>query len=230
LLKETYEFEIPWRWIPGVQDPGMIMNPPVIPEDEDCSSDIVPVEFTDDSGRKRVYVSELISVTSVFFKRYRLALYTYLNRCLRNGTLAHFVGSRIMNGRIDHTACSFPKVSYWRIDRENFYADVEVELNLNTQAGEKRWKGYLVCWCCFEETESKDTGGKRVRSLSAAVEELTDHIERNENYVFLDSYLAPCVTNRRVDQLAEDIWRKYCPEALTDPNFVPSSSGLEVFP
>lgn len=35
MLKETYEFEIPWRWIPGVQDPGMIMNLPVIPSEEE---------------------------------------------------------------------------------------------------------------------------------------------------------------------------------------------------
>lgn len=248
MLKETYEFEIPWRWIPGVQDPGMIMNPPVIPEDEDCSSDIVPVEFTDDSGRKRVYVSELISVTSVFFKRYRLALYTYLNRCLRNGTLAHFVGSRIMNGRIDHTACSFPKVSYWRIDRENFYADVEVELNLNTQAGEKRWKGYLVCWCCFEGAGSSDNrqpgfeagtpdlvpGRKTVSGLSVTVEELTDQVCRDRaEYDPLNHHLVPYAPNRRVDRIAEQIWEEYLPEALTDPGkrrpeYLANKMGLSI--
>ena len=217
LFREVYMDEKQEAIKPVITDSGIELEPEAVPENEDCSDASVPIESEDNTGKRRVLVSELVSVTKVFFRRYRLMLYSYLNRCLRDGTLERYAGCRILNSRITSEMCSFPRISYRRIDREDFYADVEVELRLKTQSGGKLWKGYLVCWCCFEETESKDTGGKRVRSLSAAVEELTDHIERNENYVFLDSHLAPCVTNRRVDQLAEDIWRKYCPEALTDP-------------
>ena len=104
---------------------------------------------------------------------------THLNRCLRNGTLAKHAGSTIRNSKITHEICSFPRVTYWRIDRENFYADVEVELLLNTQSGEKRWKGYLICWCCFEERKITVSGRKTVSGLSATIEELTSHVERN---------------------------------------------------
>lgn len=216
----------------GVSDYGIDLNPPVLPESEDCSDDIVPVGLTDDAGKKKVLVSELISVTKVFFDRYRLALYSFLNRCLRNGTLEHFAGRRVTNRVINRECCSFPRVNYWRIDRENFYADVEVELLLNTNECVKRWKGYLVCWCCFEEKGffaassscDKEAGseeaitGNTIGGLSVTVEELTDHVERNGEYDPLDKHLAPYVTNRRVDQIAEGIWEEFCPEALEDPN------------
>ena len=216
----------------GVSDYGIDLNPPVLPESEDCSDDIVPVGLTDDAGKKKVLVSELISVTKVFFDRYRLALYSFLNRCLRNGTLEHFAGRRVTNRVINRECCSFPRVNYWRIDRENFYADVEVELLLNTSECVKRWKGYLVCWCCFEEKGffaassscDKEAGseeaitGNTIGGLSVTVEELTDHVERNGEYDPLDKHLAPYVTNRRVDQIAEGIWEEFCPEALEDPN------------
>lgn len=120
------------------------------PIQEDCSSDAIPYRTTDMEGKKKVLVPELISMTKVLFDNYRLPLYSYLNRCLCNGNLAGLVGSRILNDRIRSDVCNFPQVTYWRIDRENFYADVEVELKLKTPVGTQVWKGYLVCWCAFE--------------------------------------------------------------------------------
>ena len=126
------------------------LKDPEVPIQEDCSNDIVPVGTTDLEGKKKVLVPELITMTKVLFDRYRLAMYSYLNRCLRNGTLASVVGSRITTRIINHDICSFPGVSYWRIDRENFYADVAVELRLQTVFGMQIWKGVLVFWCGFD--------------------------------------------------------------------------------
>lgn len=176
------------------------------PIQEDCSSDAIPYRTTDMEGKKKVLVPELISMTKVLFDNYRLPLYSYLNRCLRNGNLAGLVGSRILNDRIRSDVCNFPHVTYWRIDRENFYADVEVELKLKTPVGTQIWKGYLVCWCAFE--------GKFICSI----EELTDNVDRKgDGYDQLSKYLVPYSTNKRMDQIAEDLWRRYLPEALTDP-------------
>lgn len=137
LRKEVYVNAKPEAPDPVLIDDGIDLNPPVIPESEDCSDAVVPVEPAGDTGKRRVLVSELVSVTRVFFRRYKLALYSYLNRCLRNGTLAKHAGSTIWNSKITHEICSFPRVTYWRIDRENFYADVEVELLLNTISGSR---------------------------------------------------------------------------------------------
>lgn len=60
------------------------------PIQEDCSSDAIPYRTTDMEGKKKVLVPELISMTKVLFDNYRLPLYSYLNRCLRNGNLLVF--------------------------------------------------------------------------------------------------------------------------------------------
>jgi hypothetical protein len=121
-----------------------------IPDQEDCSSDTVPAGTTNMEGKKKVLVPELITMTKVLFDRHRLTMYSYLNRCLRNGDLAGMVGYKINTRVINHEICSFPSVTYWRIDRKNFYADVTVELKLPTVFGTVDWKGYLVFWCGFD--------------------------------------------------------------------------------
>lgn len=190
----------------GLEDPGIFLDNPEEPPDPDCSDDTVPVDVTDMEGQKKVHVPILISMTKVLFDRYRLPMYSHLNRCLRNGKMEHLVGSRIRNRVINREVVTFPDVTYWRIDRENFYADVKVELKLETPTGTLPWKGYLVCWCSFEP------------ELSVSIEELTDSVSRSkEDYDLLSRYLVPYATNRRVDEIAEQIWKEYCPEALTDP-------------
>lgn len=186
--------------------PLQLKNPEV-PIQEDCSSDIVPAGTTDMEGKKKVLVPELITMTKVLFDRYRLAMYSYLNRCLRNGTLASMVGSRITTRIINHTICSFPGVTYWRIDRENFYADVAVELRLQTVFGIQTWKGVLVFWCGFDEN-----------GLYCSIEDLAEETNRADDGLdMLSPYLVPYATNKRVDEISESIWSHYLPEALTDP-------------
>ncbi|MBQ9685998.1 MAG: hypothetical protein IJV41_05520 [Oscillospiraceae bacterium] len=218
----------------------ILLDEPVEPENEDCGSDIVPPDTTDLHGKKKITVPALISMTKVLFDRERLAFYSLLNRSLRNGTLHELTGWKFTTRVINKQVCSFPHVSYWRIDRENFYADVQVELKLSTTDGTKIWKGYIVCWCEFEddeqffarmekaqtEQENKDPNQKTdsdsqqagKRKLTIYLEELTDQVDRDpEEYEPLDKYLVPYATNRRVDQIAEKMWEKYHPAALTDP-------------
>ena len=183
------------------------LKDPEVPIQEDCSNDIVPAGTTDLEGKKKVLVPELITMTKVLFDRYRLAMYSYLNRCLRNGTLASLVGSRITTRIINHDICSFPGVTYWRIDRENFYADVTVELRLQAVFGMQTWKGVLVFWCGFDEN-----------GLYCSIEDLTEETNRAEDGLdMLSPYLVPYATNKRVDEISESIWGHYLPEALTDP-------------
>ena len=202
---ETVE-RVSEEWEQATLHPVQLKNPEE-PIQEDCSSDAIPYQTTDMEGKKKVLVPELISMTKVLFDNYRLPMYSYLNRCLRNGTLAGMVGCRILNDRIRGDVCNFPHVTYWRIDREDFYADVEVELTLKTPMGTQVWKGYLVCWCTFE--------GK----FTCSIEELTDNIDRKgDGYDQLSKYLVPYSTNKRMDQIAEGLWRRYLPEALDDPS------------
>lgn len=102
------------------------------PEGMDCSNDLIPAGTTNLDGEKTVTIPILTSMKKVLFDDYKNDLYTFLNSCRRTGTLEQLVGSRVLNRFISRFNCNFKDVSFWRIDRENFYADVEVELDLRT--------------------------------------------------------------------------------------------------
>ena len=179
------------------------------PINEDCSSDAVPDDVTDLAGRKKVYVPVLNTITRVLFKRYRLSLYTFLNRELRNGGLAGILGCRIETKTINHTVCCFPKVTYWKISRDSFYADIAVELQLRTEYGLKKWNGFLVCVCGYDDED-----------FYCEVDTLTENTERkNSGMDMLSPFAVPYLTNRRVDEIAENMLYRYWPEALTNPQF-----------
>lgn len=183
------------------------LKDPEIPVQEDCSNDTVPAGTTNMEGKKKVLVPELITMTKVLFDRYRLDMYTYLNNCLHTGGLAAIVGKPIKTRVINHEICTFPGVTYWRIDRANFLADVTVELKLQTSTGLVEWRGCLTCWCGFDDN-----------GLFFSIEDLDESLDRkDEGLDMLSPYLVPYATNKRVDEISEALWKKYLPEALDDP-------------
>ena len=183
------------------------------PEVEDCSTDSVPADVTDMRGKKKVAVPVLKSMTEVLFENCRKDMYFYLHKCLWKGTLDRMVGSKINNRKLTGAECEFPNVSYWRIDRTNFFADVAVNLKLDTAVGHVEWTGFLVFWCSFGVDALT---GKR--KLDATIEELTDYVDRKNEYELLSRFLIPYSTNKRVDEVAEEMWYACCKEALTDPS------------
>ncbi len=142
-----------------------------MPEDADCLSDQVPPGTKSPSGAKKIHLPELVSMWKYMlnsnYANRRLSLYSFLNRCLRQGSLSRIVGFRVLNRVINREACELKGVTFWKIDRENFYADVEVELKLQSTNGIRIWNGYLVCWCAFDENE-----------FTMSVEDLTDKLDR----------------------------------------------------
>lgn len=183
-----------------------------IPESPDCSSDTLPLKTEPKSGKKTLQLPDLVSMWKYMLsKNYanrRLLLYSFLNQALRNGHLSDTVGFRVLNRVINREACEFTGVSFWKIDRENFYADVEVKLKLQSPDGQREWKGVLECWCSFEG------------DFNMSVESLVKTEDREEEgYVRLSPFLVPYMTNQMMDKFTEQVWIDFnMPEAIGDPN------------
>lgn len=172
-------------------------------EDADCSSDALPPKTEPKSGKKTLLLPDLVPMwkymmSSAYGNR-RLALYTFLNQQLRRGWLSQIVGFRVLNTVINKEACEFNGVTFWKIDRENFYADVDVTLTLKTPDGIREWNGILVCWCGFDD------------KFDLSVEELTKSVKRTEEdgYTMLSPFLIPYMTNKQMDEFAERLWIRY---------------------
>ena len=182
------------------------------PETMDCSSDAVPAGTEPDAERKKILIPDLVSMWKYMLAKgmgnQRLALYSYLNRALRSGELSSVVGFKVRNRTINRAACELKGVDFWKIDRESFYANVRVHLTLQSDDGVQTWDGYLCCCCTFTDHD-----------FNCIVDELTGTPwQDEEEFDRLNPYLVPYYTNRRVEEIAEQLWVRYgMPEALTDP-------------
>ena len=178
------------------------------PDQEDCATDAVPSDAVSSEGKKIILMPQVVSMTKYLFSNYRLMMYSYMNRCLRNGRLRSFLGYSITNRVFNKESCTFPSVSFWRIDRLNFWADVEVALQLDTHSGPREWRGTLCLWCSFDG------------EFTCSVEDLSAGEDRRaEGYDMLSPFLIPYFTSKRVDEVAENLWRQYRVEAIALPSY-----------
>ena len=174
---------------------------------ENCSSSMA-ADKANSEGLKEVTVPVVTSMTKYLFEHYRLDLYTFLNRQLRDGSLEKEIGSPIRCRNINKHICSFTDVSYWRINRLNFWADINVELKQIKKDGEDDWNGHLNLWISAEEHGD----------FQICIESLTTECQiETDDYPMLSPFLIPYFTNNRIDQEAERIWLEFLPEALSDP-------------
>ena len=164
------------------------------PEQEDCSSGIVPVSNeTAESpvNEREILVPVLTSMRKILFHNYRLMLYSYLNRSLRNGSLESIVGFRFVNKVIDRHACNFGNPTFWRVNRETFIVNVGVTLCLDTGEDCRDWDGFLSLWFHMGE------------KTTCSIEYLGEMNElANEELPMLSSYLVPIFSNRQMDEEA----------------------------
>ena len=204
--------------------------------------------------RKYLLVPDLLSMTRFLCRNYKRMIYSYLNRCLRDGSLAQTAGIPIRDRRLDRNNCELKKFSFWKTDRSSFYTDVTVHLTLSTPAGTRTWEGTLAIWCSFPEKEELEEDAAFVKSLGVNggaapgqdaadpsacddfvynVEGLYSESPYRGDCVRLSPFLIPYYKNGDVEKVAEATWLEHIPEALTDPKKrdafeLAAKMGLEV--
>lgn len=177
-----------------------------VPDVEDCSTDNVPYK-----GTREIIVPDFNSMFKYMFNRElankRLEMYSYLNRLLRRGQLSQIVGFPVNNRVVNRETCAIKDVSFWKISRIEFFADVEIELTLHSYGNVIQWRGYLVCWCGFAD------------QFYMSIEELSDvNYHREANMIPLSPFLVPYYKNKQMDAVAEKLWEGcVMPEAITNP-------------
>ena len=185
-----------------------------LPETEDCSSSVIArsIENSTDNyttedvpkGKRKVKVSDPVSMKKYLFDNYRVAMYTFLNKCRRNGTISNMIGQRVLNGVFDHKVVDLKDITFWRIDRENFWADVSVELKILTRTGSFPWNCIIECLCSFEADD-----------FFITFEDLSTSVDRR-GFDLLSPFLVPYFTSQNVDEITQELWLRYEPSALHD--------------
>ena len=111
------------------------------PEVTTCSDGLVPDGAEAESGERKIRIAEgLSTMPKLFFDTNRLKLYSFLNGQLCSGKLGKIVGFPFTDRVINKKVCRFTGLEFRRIDRENFFTYVFVELALTTAEGLRIWK------------------------------------------------------------------------------------------
>lgn len=158
--------------------------------------------------KKKIKVAEPATMNKYFFDHYRLLLFRHLKGALHSKELDHLVSAKVLNRKITKENVSFDHLTFWRIDRFDFYVDVDLTLRLDTVPGIVTWKGYISLWFNAEEkfTCTVDDFGPVEAKPS------------REDMAVLNSFLIPVLSNHEMDKLAEEIWITYnIPGALDQP-------------
>ena len=163
-------------------------------------------EKPDEEKDKIILVPEFITAREFILKRYRLMMYSYMNHLLRTGKLTGMIGYRFQNKILNRESLKLGFMSFWRIDRTNFYTDVSIRLLLDVGHKIREWRGTLVLWCSFDDDD-----------LACTAEELVAGKAERDEMLPMSPYLVPYLRNREVDQIAEKILARYLPEAINDP-------------
>lgn len=190
------------------------------PEVENCAGDIIPER----AEPQTLFLPDVISMTKYFCDHYKLTMYSHLNHCLRDGSLARIVGFSFLDTWLNKQSCEFPAFSYWKIDRESFYTDVSVHLSLNTRNGIRHWYGTMVIWCGFPEDDEDEAADDTVfmcpdvpdDGFIYVIEDLVSGSPDRSDYWKLSPFLVPYYRNEDMDHVTEKLWSKYIPEALGD--------------
>ena len=185
--------------------------------------------------QKELVIPDLVSMTKYFCRRHKLELFSYLNRCLRDGSLARIVGFPVSSRRLNRDSCFFEKFTYWKIDRTSFLTDISVRLRLDVKGGTREWNGTLSLWCSFEEEEEQKEQEAFLKSLGMEtdqegadssepddgfyfnIDELVPGTPSRNGFIMLSPFLIPYYRNPDIERQANELWRRYLPEALQDP-------------
>ena len=121
----------------------------VQPEAEDCSIDIIPdvtkpgavptgswekSEGSIKSTCGRLLVPDVVSMTKYLCSNHRLIIYSYLNQCLKDGSLSKAAKLDIRDTWLNRKFCELTEFSYWKIDRIS---------RMNSDHQRKNKKGWL---------------------------------------------------------------------------------------
>lgn len=148
-----------------------------------------------------------------------------MNDRLVRGDLSQLLGQPVVSGRIRPRDLEITDLAYWRLNRTDFLADLDLSVSLTADQGGRDVPGRfglcLSLWFCTEE------------GFSFEVQELHRKEDKPERSFWkLDRYLVPVIRDDEIETGADRLWETCLPD-LKDPKerkarLLAESLGLKV--
>ena len=142
-------------------------------------------------------------------ERYAAPILREMNRRLAEGELSLLLGRAVVSERISAKDLKIGEVTCWRLNRTDFLADIDLEVNLTAEEdGRDIPRAVPFCltlWFCTEE------------GFAFEAQELHLAADRPERTFWkLDNYLVPILRNDEIETGADNLWSDRLPE-VKDP-------------
>jgi len=161
---------------------------------------------------KTIYVPKVQNMDNYFLKHYKDYTIQELNKRLVDGQLEEVVGVPVKSEQILPGECCFQRFNYWRINKSDFWIDIDLrlELRVETPAGiDTDFYWFVVeLWFSFDDNE-EECAFESIKLL--------ENKEEHEECWKLDKYLVPVLRRDEIDKYSETMWEQYYPEAAKDP-------------
>ena len=138
-------------------------------------------------------------------ERFRSRILQEVNDRLANGGLAELLGAEILSSRVAPGDLDLRGASYWRLNRTDFLADVDLAVNLTVRReGVTLPASFSLCltlWFCTEEGFACEAQDLRRGEDKA-----------DRSFWRLDSWLVPVLRKDEIEAGAEHLWENCLPE------------------
>ena len=159
----------------------------------------------DRTQEKTVVVPRIQSMQNYILKHHKRMILSELNRQIDGGTLQEIQATAKGCVTLNAQNCTFPDMNFWRYDTYTLLAEVLVCVNIEIDGIQQTYD--LYCELIVDMRKSMKFGYGECGFLK-------DKPERD--LWLLSSYLVPILRKDEVEQGAEELLLRYCPNALTD--------------
>ncbi len=175
---------------------------------------------------KQITVPDIQDMDYYIRRHYRSYMISALNEWLTTGDLSELFGTPIITPESHRDDCRFTNMTYWRMDRATFLADIDVQVELKVDQGQRDslqpFSLYISLW--IDE------------DFECSLHEIGRLMDKPDRGAWkLDRYLVPILHVEEMERGTESMWRKKIPEALNDANLRKAAAlarayGLTVIP
>lgn len=159
----------------------------------------------DRTQEKTVVVPRIQSMKNYILKHHKRMILSELNRQIDGGTLQEIQATAKGCVTLNAQNCTFPDMNFWRYDTYTLLAEVLVCVNIEIDGILQTYD--LYCELIVDMRKSMKFGYGECGFLK-------DKPERD--LWLLSSYLVPILRKDEMEQGAEELLLRYCPNALTD--------------
>ena len=155
-----------------------------------------------------VKIPDARTMDSMVEKRFYDTIVDSINEAIRSGDLDRLVEGKVLTETV--LDVTILQCTYWQLNEDDLLADIDVTVDLTVKFEDSVEMEIPYGLCVSLWFDTSDNFSCECDGIC-----LTDEKPERDSPM-LDRYLVPIFGKDDIERVAEQVWRKYCPEAITN--------------